>query len=116
MAGNEIRCSTEVCSGALPIYFYINNFVYEIQHSQVCNFADDNTIYTCVQNRESVTSNIESGMKAAISWYKNNEMVANPEKFQLMFTGLKDDIKLIIIIIMNEYLNWIKHFNYLKLL
>ena len=35
-------------------------------------------------------------MKAAIRWYKNNEMVANPEKFQLLFIGLKDDIKLCI--------------------
>ena len=68
----------------------------EIQHSQVCNFADDNTIYACGQNLESVTSNIESDMKAAISWYNNNEMVANLEKFQLMFIGLKDDIKLCI--------------------
>ena len=35
-------------------------------------------------------------MTAAISWYKNNEMVANLEKFQLMFISLKDDIKLCI--------------------
>ena len=35
-------------------------------------------------------------MKAAISWYKSKEMVANPERFQLMFAGLKDDIKLCI--------------------
>ena len=33
-------------------------------------------------------------MKAAMCRYKNNEMVANPEKFQLMFIGLKDDIEL----------------------
>ena len=33
-------------------------------------------------------------MKAAISWYKNKETVANPKKFQAMFIGLKDDIKL----------------------
>ena len=35
-------------------------------------------------------------MKAAISWFKNNEMVANPEKCQLMFIGVKYDIKLCI--------------------
>ena len=29
-------------------------------------------------------------------WYKNNEMVAHPEKFQLIFIGLKDDIELCI--------------------
>ena len=80
----------------------IQRTFYETQHSQVCYFADDNTTYACGQNLESVTSNIESDMKAAISWYKNNEMVANPEKFQLMFIGLKDDIKLCIDIIQHE--------------
>ena len=72
----------------------MNYFFYEIQHSQVYTFADENTIYACGQNLDSVTSNIESDMKATISWYKSNEMVINPEKFQLMFIGLKNDIKL----------------------
>jgi len=35
-------------------------------------------------------------VKAAMCWYKNNEMVANPEKFQLMFIGQNDGIKLCI--------------------
>ena len=56
-------------------------------------FADDNTIYACGQNVDFVASSIESVMKAVISWYENNEMVANPEKFQLLFIGLKEDVK-----------------------
>ena len=35
-------------------------------------------------------------MKAAIIWYKNNEIVANPETFRLMFLGLTDYCKLCI--------------------
>ena len=82
--------------GPFLFNIYINDFFYEIQHSQVCSFTDDNTIYACGQNLDSVTSNIESDMKVAMSWYKNNGMVANPERFQLMFLGLKDDINLCI--------------------
>ena len=63
---------------------------------RLCNFADDNTIYACGKNLDSVISNIEKDMKVAIDWYQDNEMVANPEKFQLMFLGLKDDPKLCI--------------------
>ena len=37
-----------------------------------------------------------SDVKIAIDWYKNNDMVANSDKFQLMFIGLKDDTKLCI--------------------
>ena len=86
--------------GSVPGFFLfnliINDLFYEIQHSRVCNFADDTTIYACGQNLGSVTLNIESGMKAAMFCYENNERVANPEKFQLMFICLKDDIKLCI--------------------
>ena len=59
--------------GAFLLNLFINDFFYEIQHSQVCNFADDNTIYACGQNLDSVTLNIESDMKALMCWYKNNE-------------------------------------------
>ena len=67
-----------------------------MHHSQVCKFADDNTIYACGKNLDSVISNIEKDMKIAIDWYQDNKMVANPEKFQLMFLDLKDDSKLCI--------------------
>ena len=56
---------------------FINDFLYEIQYSQVCNFADDNNIYAYGQNLDCVALNIESDMKVAMCWYKNNETVAN---------------------------------------
>ena len=46
-------------------------------------------INACGQSLDSVALNIESDMKAAICWYKNNdEIAANHEQFQLMFIGL----------------------------
>ena len=44
------------------------------------------------KNLDSIISNLEKDMKIAIYWYPENEMVANPEKFQLMLLGLKDDL------------------------
>ena len=35
-------------------------------------------------------------MREAINWYKRNEIFANPEKFQLIFFGLKEENELCI--------------------
>ena len=71
-AWQEIKAGVPQGSVLGPFLFnlFINDFFYEIQHSQVCNFADDNTIYVSVRNLDSVASNIESDMKVQISWYK----------------------------------------------
>ena len=76
--------------GPLLFNILINNFFYAIEHSQVCNFADDNTIFACDENLEKVTTNIENDTRKAMNWYKLNEMAANPEKLQLIFFGLKE--------------------------
>ena len=76
-----------------PLLFnvFINDFFYAIEHSQVCNFADDNTIFACGETLDEVAICIENDMREAMNWYKRNEMVANPDKFQLIFFGLKED-------------------------
>ena len=52
-------------------------------------FADDNTIYSFGDSFESVASNLEDDMSQAMSWFKTNQMVANPSKFHVMLIGLK---------------------------
>ena len=38
-----------------------------------------------------MASNLKQDMSQAISWFKTNQMVANPSKFQVMLLGLKTD-------------------------
>ena len=59
--------------------------------SQVCNFADDNTIFACGETLDEVAICIEDDKREAMNSYKRNEMVAYPDKFQLSFFGLKED-------------------------
>ena len=80
--------------GPLLFKIFINDFFYAIEHSQVCNFADDNTIFACGETLDEVAKCIETGMRMAKNWFKLNELVANPEKFQLIFFGIKGDHEL----------------------
>ena len=79
----------------MPLLF-LNNFIYFVEHSEGCNFADDDTIPSCEETFESVASNLEEDMSRAISWLKTNQMVANPSKFQVMLLGLKTDDNIVL--------------------
>ena len=60
-------------------------------HSEICNFADDNTIYARSKTLEEVIQYVENDLSSILQWFTENGMVANPEKFQLMFLGLNSD-------------------------
>ena len=62
--------------------------------SEICNFADDNTISTRGNILEEVIIKLEDDLCTTLKWSSENGMAANPEKFQLMFLGTKSDQKL----------------------
>ena len=57
----------------------------------ICNFADDNSLYSSGTSLENVTPKLKGDAINIINWFKLNSMVANPEKFQIMFLGIKDN-------------------------
>ena len=76
-----------------PILFniFINDLIFFIQETEVCNFADDTTIYSCSLNYEDVAHKLSNDTYIILNWFKVNSMAANPGKFQIMFLGLKID-------------------------
>ena len=72
-----------------PILF--NIFLYDLldvlTNSDICNFADDNTISVIAKNRDVLLKTLKSESEIAINWFKNNSMITNPVEnlqFQLM--------------------------------
>ena len=59
-------------------------------NSEICNFADDNTVYSCGTSISEITTNLENDLNRLLNWFYANSMVANPDKFQLMFLGLHE--------------------------
>ena len=80
--------------GPLLFNIFINNLCLMRLDSEICNFADDNTIYSCGLDLHEIVTNLESDLSRLLEWFTNNGMVANPKKFQLMFLGLKGQRRL----------------------
>ena len=61
-----------------------------VEKTQICNFADDNTIYSCGDSSETVTEWLKHDLDIVINWFKIKELVSNPSKFQFMILGGND--------------------------
>ena len=77
--------------GPLLFNIFINDlFLLQIE-SEICNFADDNKLYSCDKELGMVISNLKSDMTNILNWFRYNSMKANPDKFQFMVLGHCDD-------------------------
>ena len=72
-----------------PILFniFINDLIFTVQETEICNFADDTTLYACDNSIEIVLYKLMKDTYRVTDWFKVNSMVANPAKFQLMILG-----------------------------
>ena len=73
--------------GALLFNIFINDLFLIIKKKNICNFADDNTIYSCNNNLHTVLKNLKHDMINASKWFKVNFVKANPKIFQFMILG-----------------------------
>ena len=70
---------------------YINYLLLLIQNSDICNYADDATIYVCDKNLENITHKLENDCKVALEWFTNNFMKLNADKCHLLVIGQRCD-------------------------
>ena len=86
--------NTGVPQGSIlvPLLFniFISDLFFSITKSEVCNFADDNTLYSCNKNLEHAFSNLKYDLRNVLDWFKINSKKANPGKFQFMVLGVKN--------------------------
>ena len=89
-AAKEIKNRGPTRIGPRPLFF--NIFIIDLcliyLDSEICNFADDNTLYSCRHDLQAIVTDLENDISKLLDWFKSNRIVANPQKFQLMFLGL----------------------------
>ena len=74
-----------------PIIFniFINDIFYFTRHTNLYNYADDNTISYSHQNFNMMKDTLEAEGSALVDWFTKNQMEANPGKFQGLAVGKK---------------------------
>ena len=57
-----------------------------VEKTDICNYADNKTIlnYSCAKSVKDVLENLQSDLKIALKRFKDNQMIANPGKFQFI--------------------------------
>ena len=73
--------------GPLLFNLFINDLFLFLERTNICNFADDNTIYRCDSVLEIILEDLQHDMKILLNWFKINSMKPNPKKFQFMILG-----------------------------
>ena len=68
---------------------FINGIFFFVEKSETCNFADDNTIYSCGENVPKIKEDLICTMKNILKWFRLNSLKANTGKFQFMILGDK---------------------------
>ena len=76
-----------------PLLFniYIND-LFIIEQTDVCNYANDNTINACDMNLENLLKRLEHDSFLAIEWFQNNYMKLNEDKCRLLISGSKHEV------------------------
>ena len=68
--------------GPLLFNLFINDLFLFVERTNICNFADDNTMYRC--DLEFILEDLQHDMKILLNWFKGNSMKPNPKKFHFI--------------------------------
>ena len=66
------------------------NYVFFVITSEICNFANNNTLHSSNKEFELVSRNLESDLNNVLTWFNIDSLKANPGKFQFMVLGTKE--------------------------
>ena len=72
-----------------PLFFdiYIDDLLLFLVETDICNYADDTTIYACDKTLDSVVARLESDSSIVIQWFRGNCMKLNADKCHLLILG-----------------------------
>ena len=73
--------------GPLLFNIFINNLFFFVLKCDICNFADDNTMYSCNKLLSKILANLRFDLKNVLMWFTVNSLSPNSGNFQHMILG-----------------------------
>ena len=78
--------------GPLLFNIYLNDLCFLDIKSDLCNFADDNTLYACDVSLNVLVEKLETSAKSVIEWFENNYMKLNESRCKILVCGDKEEV------------------------
>ena len=75
--------------GPLLFTIFINDIFFFVNNTNICNYADDTTIYACNSDLNTIINRLEIDSAVLAKWFVENYMKLNEDKCHLMIFGNK---------------------------
>ena len=73
--------------GPLLFNIFIDGFLLFVESSNVCNYADDNTLFAFGKTFDEITKKLQNDFLILDEWFFNNFLVLNSDKCHFMTLG-----------------------------
>ncbi len=70
-----------------PFNLFSNDLIFALKHTDPVNYVNDNTLCAISDFLQDTIQKLVANGNIAIDWFTNNDIMANPFKFQVMTTG-----------------------------
>ena len=77
--------------GPLLFNLFLNDLFYVDMNCDIANYADDNHLYHANSWAVTLKNVLDNDTRAAITWFENDFMDANPDKFQSIILNIGSD-------------------------
>ena len=72
--------------GPLPFNIHLFDLFYFLDDLDIASYADDTTLYTVKENKESAINALETSSQKLFKWFKKNFMKVNSDKSHLLLS------------------------------
>ena len=83
-ANCNIWSTSRVYPRSILFIIFLIDLLEVLKNFDIYNFTDDNAISVASRNRDTLLETLKNESKSALTWFRNNNIILNPDKIQIM--------------------------------